>query len=287
MTPAEARETWYTVCLLFAGSPEPVASIDDAIIPGPGGDLELRSYTPEGSGPFPALLYLHGGGWVIGTSDTYQVPCRALANATGCKVFSPTYRLAPEYKYPAAPEDCYAALTWIAENASRLDIDPKRIAIGGDSAGGNLTAAVTLMARDRGGPQAAFQLLIYPVTNYNLRTESYQEYAEGHLLEAEAMRWFWEHYLPSPEAAEDPYASPLRAQDLSGLPPAFVMTAECDPLRDEGEDYAAKLKQAGVPVTLSRAHGTIHGFMHPLGGRLPHAKTGIAEAASALKSALA
>lgn len=287
MTPAEARETWHDIVAMFAGPSEDVASIDDQIIPGPAGDMALRSYTPEGSGPFPALVYFHGGGWVIGTADTYQVACRALANATGCKVFHPTYRMAPEYKYPAAVDDCYAAFSWIASNAPALDIDPERIAIGGDSAGGNLTAAVSLMARDKGGPRAGFQLLIYPVTDYDLDSESYLEYADDHFLTRDSMRWFWEHYLPNAEAGKEPYASPLRSDDLSGLPPALVMTAECDVLCTEGEAYAAKLEAAGVPTTLSRGEGQIHGYVHPLGGRLPFAGAAIAEAAAAVKGALA
>ena len=287
MTPAEARETWHTIVHLFAGPSDPVASIDDQIIPGPHGDIELRSYTPEGKAPFGALVYFHGGGWVIGTADTYQVAGRKLANATGCKVFLPTYRMAPEYKYPTAVEDCYAAFEWIAANGARLEIDPSRIAIGGDSAGGNLTAAVSLMARDKGGPSAAFQLLIYPVTDYNLDSGSYMEFAEDYFLTRDSMAWFWDLYLPTPEAGKEPYASPLQAADLSGLPPALVMTAECDVLRDEALEYAAKLEAAGVPVTLSQADGTIHGFMHPLGGRLPFAEAGVAEAAQAIKAALA
>ena len=283
MTPAEARETWHTMVSLFAGPPEPVASIDDVIIPSPGHDLELRVYTPSGAGPFGALVYFHGGGWVIGTADTYQVVCRALANASGCKVLVPTYRMAPEYKYPIAVEDCYNAFSWIVEHSSELDIDPNRVAIGGDSAGGNLTAAVSLMARDKGGPTAAFQLLMYPVTDYNFETESYREYAEDHYLTADAMIWFWNLYLPTPEAGKEPYASPLRANDLSGLPPALVVTAECDVLRDEGEAYAARLKEAGVSANLHRAEGMIHGYIHPLGGRLPFAEEAIRHAASAIK----
>lgn len=286
MTPAEARETWYTVCTLFSGGPESIAATEDRVIPGPLGPIELRSYTPKGTGPFPALVYLHGGGWVVGTADTYQAASRALANATGAKVFFPSYRLAPEYKYPAAAEDCYAAVRWVAENAAMLAIDPARIAVGGDSAGGNLTAAVALMARDRGGPTLAFQLLIYPVTDHRFDTGSYQEFASGYLLEAADMRWFWDHYLPNAQAGEEPYASPLRADHLRGLPPALVMTAECDVLRDEGEAYAARLREDGVPVTLSRYAGTIHGFMHPLEGRLPFAQDGLAEIGAAVKTAL-
>ncbi|MGI9658331.1 MAG: alpha/beta hydrolase, partial [Gaiellaceae bacterium] len=192
-----------------------------------------------------------------------------------------------EYKYPIAVEDCYAAFAWIVNNAAELAIDADRIAIGGDSAGGNLTAAVSLMARDKGGPTAAFQLLIYPVTDYDLDTTSYLEYAEDHYLTRDAMAWFWELYLPTPEAGKEPYASPLQADDLSGLPPALVITAECDVLCDEGEAYAAKLEAAGVPVTLNRADGMIHGYIHPLGGRLPFADAAVAEAATAIKAALA
>lgn len=286
MTPGEAREAWHTICHLFAGAPEPVAEVDDHIVPGPAGDLECRSYTPDGTGPFGALIYFHGGGWVVGTTDTYSVACRALANAAGCKAFAPTYRLAPEYRYPAAAEDCYATLEWVVENAATLDIDPTRIAIGGDSAGGNLAAAVSLMARDRGGPSCAFQLLIYPVTDHDLKRSSYREYAEGYVLEAAAMRWFWDHYVPEPAMRDEPYASPLRASDLSGLPPAHVITAECDVLCDEGEAYAAKLESAGVPVSRSRAEGTIHGFIHPFGGRLPFAEASIEEAGATLRAAL-
>lgn len=287
MTAAEARETWYSICYLFAGSPEEVESIDDQIIPGPDGDLELRTYTPEGADPYGALVYFHGGGWVVGTTDTYQVPCRALANATGCKVFAPTYRMAPEYRYPAAAEDCYATFSWIAANAERLGVDPTKIVIGGDSAGGNLAAAVSLMARDRSGPTPAFQLLIYPVTDHDLETASYRAYAEGYVLEKEAMRWFWDHYVPDVATRDEPYASPLRAPDLSGLPPALVITAECDVLCDEGEAYAARLEADGVEVTLSRHEGTIHGFMHPFAGPLPDGAAGLADAASAVKAALA
>ena len=287
MTPAEAREVWHTIVHLFAGPSDPVASIDDQFIPGPHGDIELRSYTPEGHAPFGALVYFHGGGWVIGTADTYQVAGRKLANATGCKVFVPSYRMAPEYKYPIAVEDCYAAYTWIVENAADLDIEADKVAIGGDSAGGNLTAAVSLMARDKGGPSAKFQLLIYPVTDHNLDTPSYLEYADDHYLTRDAMRWFWDLYLPTPEAGKEPYASPLQAEDLSGLPPALVQVAECDVLRDEAVEYAKRLEAAGVPTTVSEAKGTIHGFIHPLGDRLPFAEAGIKEAADAIKAAFA
>jgi acetyl esterase len=286
MTPAEARETWYLVCGLFAGAPEPITSLEDQVIPGPGGEIDLRSYTPAGSGPFAAVVYLHGG-WVVGTTDTYQASSRALANATGAKVFFPTYRMAPEFKYPAAVEDCYAAVKWIAENAATLNVDPNKIVVAGDSAGGNLSAAVALMARDRGRPAIAYQVLLYPVTDHSFDTGSYKEFGTGFLLEGADMPWFWNHYLPDARAGKEAYASPLRADNLSGLPPALVITAECDVLRDEGEAYAAKMQAAGVPVTLSRYDGAIHGFMHPLEGKLPFAKDGLAEIAAILKKALA
>ena len=286
MTPAEARETWHTVTGLFAGPAEPVAAIEDRLIPGPGGDIPLRAYTPEGGPPLPALIYFHGGGWVVGTTDTYHVSSRALANATGCKVIFPTYRMAPEYKYPAAVEDCYATLKWVAENAAAIGVDAQRIVVAGDSAGGNLAAAVALMARDRGGPAPAFQLLLYPATDADGDTPSAREFAEGYLLLKDDMPWFWNHYLPNKKAADEAYASPLRAKDFSGLPPALVVTAECDVLRDEGEDYAARLKKAGVPVTQRRVDGTIHGFLHPLEGRFAHSKAVLAEIGAEVKKAL-
>jgi acetyl esterase len=170
------------------------------------------------------------------------------------------YRLAPEARYPAAAEDCFAATKWVAENARALGVDAARIGIGGDSAGGNLTAVVALMARDRGGPALRHQLLIYPVTDADFSRASYRENAEGYLLTTKAMEWFWGHYVPDPARRQEAYAAPLRAKDLSGLPPAFVLTAEYDPLRDEGEAFAARLQQAGVPTRLQRYDGAIHGF---------------------------
>ena len=195
--------------------------------------------------------------------------------------------MAPEYKYPIPVEDSYAAYTWIFEHAASLEVDADRIAIGGDSAGGNLTAAVTLMARDKSGPQAKFQLLLYPVTDHNFKTGSYLEYADNHYLTRDAMIYFWGLYLPYDEAGKEPYASPLQADDLSGLPPALVITAECDVLRDEAEEYAKKLETAGVPTTLTRIEGTVHGVVHPLGARLSQGPPTVAEAAAAIKAALA
>jgi acetyl esterase len=237
-----------------------IASVEDRRIPGPAGEIPVRIYRPEGRAPFPALVYFHGGGWVIGSVETHDGSCRDLANRIGCVVVSVEYRLAPESRYPAAAEDCFAATKWVAEHAGELGVDAQRIGIGGDSAGGNLTAVVAQMARDRRGPALRHQLLVYPVTDADFSRPSYRENAEGYLLTTKAMEWFWGHYVPDPAQRREPYAAPLRAKDLAGLPPAFVITAEYDPLRDEGEAYAKRLQAAGVPTTLKRYDGAIHGF---------------------------
>src|SRR5438093_13283858 len=235
-----------------AGEGEAVARVENRALPGPLGEIPVRVYTPEGRAPFPVLVYFHGGGWVIGSLETHDGICRHLANAAGAVVVSVDYRLAPEHPFPASGEDAYAATRWAADNAASFGGDPRRVAVGGDSAGGNLAAVVSLMARDRGGPPLVFQLLVYPVTDFSFDTPSYSENAEGYLLSAESMRWFWGHYLADPADGKHPHASPLQAENVRGLPPALVITAEYDPLRDEGEAYAARLKQAGVPVTVSR-----------------------------------
>jgi acetyl esterase len=262
-----------------------LASVEDRKIPGPAGAIAVRIYQPDGAGVKPVLVYLHGGGWVIGTLDSYDATCRELAQGAGCVVVAVDYRLAPEHRYPAAPEDCYAALRWVAANAASLGADARRLAVGGDSAGGNLSAVVSQMARDKGGPAIRFQLLIYPVTDADFTRRSYVDNAEGYLLTTASMRWFWDHYLPDPGQRAEPYASPLRAADLSGLPPAWVCTAEFDPLRDEGEAYAKRLQQAGVSTTLTRFDGLIHGFIS-MGLVAPRAQAAIDEAVAALKKGL-
>jgi acetyl esterase len=234
----------------------------------------------------PALVFFHGGGFVICNLDTHDGPCRSIANAAGCIVVSVDYRLAPEHPYPAAAEDCHAATEWVAKNGAEFGIDTSRIAIGGDSAGGNLAAVVALMARDRGAPSLRFQLLIYPVTDYAFETDSYRENAEGYLLTRDMMRWFWNLYVPDASKAAEPYASPLRAADLSGLPPALCITAEYDPLRDEGEAYAARLREAGVAATTSRYDGLFHGFFG-MSAQIDRARDAVAEATAALRAALA
>ncbi len=263
-----------------------IASIHDRSIPGPEGEIAVRIYNPGGKTSLPALVYFHGGGWVIGSIETHDGSCRDLATRVGCAVISVGYRLAPEHRYPAAAEDCFAATKWVAENAAALGVDPKRIAIGGDSAGGNLSAVVALMARDRRGPALCFQLLIYPVTDADFTRASYRENAEGYLLTTKAMEWFWGHYVPDATQRKEVYAAPLQAKDLAGLPPAFVLTAEYDPLRDEGEAYAKRLQQAGVPTRLTRYDGAIHGFF-AMGLLAEVARRALDDAVVALRAGLA
>jgi acetyl esterase len=267
---------------------EPVAAVTDFDIPG--GDAQpvrARAYMPRdaGAGPLALVLFLHGGGWVTCDLDTHDATCRALANACGCKVVALDYRLAPEHKFPAALHDCDAALRWLAAHADDLGIDAQRIAVAGDSAGGNLAAALTLMARDRGGPAIALQLLVYPVTNHAFDTPSYRDYAEGHLLTRDGMRWNWNHYLPDAASGQDPLASPLLAPDLRGLPPALVITAERDPLRDESEAYAQRLADAGVPMALKRYDGMLHAFF-TMGELFDEGRAAVAYAGAALRRAL-
>jgi acetyl esterase len=244
---------------LLGPRPE-VAQLEERAVPGPGGALRVRVYTPEAPALRPGLLYFHGGGWALCSLDTHDATCRQLANGAGCTVVSVDYRLAPEHKYPAAAEDAYAATCWLAERAAELGVDAARIGVAGDSAGGNLAAVVALMARDRGGPALRHQLLVYPVTDHSFDTDSYRENAAGPLLTREMMQTFWSFYLADPRHGGQPYASPLRAESLAGLPPATLITAECDPLRDEGEAYGARLAEAGVRVVAKRYAGMIHGF---------------------------
>jgi acetyl esterase len=234
-------------------------------VPGPAGEIPIRVYTPAGDGPKPVIMYFHGGGWVIGDLDVCDNPVRRIANRTGAVVVSVDYRLAPEHTYPAAFDDCYAATAWVSEHAAELGGDPARIATCGDSAGGNLAAAVAIAARDRQGPPLAAQLLIYPVTDFNFTTGSYEENGDGYLLTKGSMQWFWAHYLGAQDLGKDPFACPARADNLVGLPPTFIATAEFDPLRDEGEAYAATLRAAGVHVTAKRYDGMLHGFAWTLG----------------------
>jgi acetyl esterase len=282
---SDARQA-STAMAAMQGTPEAVAKVEDCTVPGPAGNIPVRVYTPAGKGPLPVLVYFHGGGWVIGSIETYDALCRSLSNAAGCIVASVDYRLAPEHPFPAAVDDAYHAALWVAANAASLGGDPSRITIGGDSAGGNLTAVVAQIARDRGKPDLKFQLLIYPATDAACDTPSYSENADGYLLTKDAMRWFWNHYTRSDADRSNPLASPLRASNFTGLPPALVITAEFDPLRDEGERYADRLRAAGVPVQLTRYDGMIHGFF-AMGAMIDQGRRAIQQAAAALRTALA
>lgn len=269
------------------GEPEPVAAIRDVLATGPDGDLPVRVYHPAPGTSLPLFVYFHGGGWVIGNVEVADRPCRSLANATQCVIASVEYRLSPETKFPGPAEDCYSATRWLAAHAGELGADSARVVVGGDSAGGNLAAVVALMARDRGGPPLAHQVLLFPVTAPARGTTfaSYQENADGYLLTRAGMEWYWDHYLRSPEDAASAYASPLNAASLSGLPPAMVVTAEFDPLRDEGRAYARRLEEAGVKVTSRHYDGLIHDFLL-MGGAIDRARQLVAEIGDELRKEL-
>jgi acetyl esterase/lipase len=264
LTPAEAREVYRNSRLVLQPDPPPVAEVLNLTAEGPAGPIPLRLYRGNGAEkgrPQPAIVFFHGGGWVIGDLDSHDQPCRALANALPAIVVAVDYRLAPEHRFPAAVDDAVAATRWVSQHAARLGIDPARLAVAGDSAGGNLAAAVCLDARDHGGPPIAAQVLIYPVTDMHFAHPSHQAHAAQLPLTRAALQWFIDHYLRGPADKDDWRASPLRAGDLQRLPPALVMTAGLDPLCDEGEAYAAALKGAGVQAEHERFKGQIHGFL--------------------------
>jgi acetyl esterase len=283
---AEARAELLREARLVEGGKAAVAATEEIGIPGPDGLIRGRLYRPRGgTGPLPLLVYLHGGGWVVGDLDSHDGVCRFLAHEARILVLSVDYRRAPEHRFPAAAEDAFAAFEFAVDRAVELGARPDAIALGGDSAGGNLTAAVTLIARAAGGPQPAFALMLYPATDLSAKRESYRLFGDGFFLTERQMDWYRDHYLPSEEAARDPRASPLLADDLGGLPPAYVATAGFDPLRDEGEEYARRLRAAGVPVTLRRHAGLIHGFANATSiGRT--SKAAMIEAVEALRGAL-
>jgi acetyl esterase len=257
LSPADARAAY--LAMQAPALELTLAKVEDRTIDGPEGPIGIRIYTPEGPGPFPLHVHYHGGGWVIGDLDTHDRDCRTLAREAGCIVVAVDYRLAPEHPFPAAPEDCYAATCWAADHAESLGARSGAITVGGDSAGGNLAAVVCLMAKARGGPHIALQLLIYPVTDHDFTLPSYTENGEGYLLTLETMQWFWDLYCPL-EQRDDWRACPSKAASLEGLPEAVIMTAQYDPLRDEGHAYGDALKAAGVPVTVKCFDGMIHSF---------------------------
>ena len=283
-TPADARNAMRAMLNVLGPGPE-VDKVENRKIPGPAGEIPVRIYTPAAK-PNGILVYFHGGGWVVGDLDSHDYVCRALTNDAGCTVVSVDYRLAPEHKFPAGPEDCYAATQWVAKNAAALGSDADHIAVGGDSAGGNLAAAISLMARDRGGPRIRHQMLIYPATDAAMDTASQKEFtADGFVLSKLDMEWFWGYYLANKKDGENPYASPSRARDLKNLPPAHVITASHDPLRDEGEAFAEQLKKAGNKVTVKRYEGVVHGFVS-LQAAIDQGRTANRELAEELKASL-
>ena len=280
----ELRARMHELVVSAGGDKEPVHAVEDRTIPGPAGEIPVRVYRPSAATGLPVLVYLHGGGWVICDLETHDPTCRAISNGADCVVVSVDYRLAPEHKFPAAADDAYAATAWVAQHAQELGADASRVAIGGDSAGGNLTAAVALMARERAGPPLAFQVLIYPVLDLASESASRKENGEGYFLTAAGMTWYEEQYLRDDADRKNVLASPLLAGDLAGLPPALVVTAEYDPLRDEGEAYGRRLTEAGVPATVSRYDGMFHGFL-AFAGALDGATRAQAEVFAALRTA--
>ena len=285
MTPREARYWHNRKSGILDVRPQPVFSVEDGHIDGPFTDIALRFYTPrEPTGLFPVLVWLHGGGHVVGSLDSYDAVCRTLALQADCIVVSVDYRLAPEAKFPAGVKDSFAALTWVGRHAEEFGGDPARIAIGGDSAGGNLAAVCAILARDEGFPQLAFQLLVYPRTAPHEELPSHYEFAEGHMLTRKTILWFHNHYLKSDENRTDFRYAPLIAEDLSRLPPALVIVGECDPLRDDGIAYADRLKSEGNEVELAVYQGMIHPFFS-MGGAIDAARRAHTHAAQALKTA--
>jgi acetyl esterase len=286
VTPEGLRQTMKMIAAAD-GLPEAVGSVEDASADGPAGTIPVRVYRPAGAGaaPWPILVWYHGGGWVIGDLDTADTTCRKLANRSGALVVSVDYRLAPEHPAPAPVEDCWAALCWVAGAATKLGGDPSRLAVGGDSAGGNLSALLAVRARDSGGPALRYQLLVYPATDLTMSYPSHVENGDGYMLTNEATAWFLGHYLGPDDDPKHPSLSPHFSDDLSGVAPAVIITAEFDPLRDEGEAYAARLRDSGVAVDLRHYDGMIHGFFQ-MGGITPVADSAVSDAASRLRAAL-
>jgi acetyl esterase len=278
---AEARGS---EALAPQSDPDPVGEVAERSLPGPNGDIRARFYLPGDGRPRPVLVYFSGGGWVLGSLDTVDKICRRLANAVPCAVVSVEYRRAPEHRFPAGLEDCFAATSWVVEHGASLGLDPDRVGVGGASAGGNLAAAVALLALERGGPRLAFQLLVYPPVDHAAETPSGRDALDDPFFGPKDVAWCWSHYLAEPSDGDSPFASPLRAAHLEGLPPALIVTAELDPLRDEGELYAERLRDAGVPTELVRFQSMVHGFFSRH-DKLDAAIEAQALAASALRAA--
>ena len=287
-TPADARQEFKALCELADPKDVPIGKIEDFQADGPAGPIPLRVFTPVAAGgaALPVIVYYHGGGFVLGDLDCYGTLCRMLANASGCRVAAVDYRLAPEHPFPAGVEDSFAALKWIEANAPKLGVDATRIAVAGDSAGANLAAVMCLLAKGaKGNPAIGFQLLIYPPTIVGGMSDG-RRFGSGYFLDGRTIDWFQRHYLPEDADPADPRISPLAAADVSGLPPAYIVTAGYDPLRDEGAAYAAKLKEAGVAVAYVDYPTMIHGFFSML-ALIPLASEAVAAAAAAVKQGLA
>lgn len=288
MSLAAGRALYRTTAHMLDLKDISIGQIENRVLPGPAGDIAVRLYTPvaASSGALPLLVYFHGGGFVIGDLDTHDATCRILCNESGVKLMAVDYRLAPEHKFPAALEDAFAAVAWAEKNAAAINIDANRIAVGGDSAGACLAAQVCQRARAEKNPRISFQLLIYPVTDFAADTQSRRQFARGYVLEKESIDWFFGHYVPEHMSFDDVTLSPLRCEDFSNLPPAYVLTAEFDPLRDEGKAYAECLMKAGVEVRYVEEAGVIHGFCN-MTGVIEKARTALKDAATALSKALA
>ncbi len=288
LTPAQSRAQLATFARLLGGKPAAVAAVEELIIPGPEGNIPARLYRPLDApqGPLPVLLFYHGGGWIQGDLETHDQPCRLLANGSRCLVLAIDYRLAPEHKFPAAVDDCLAAFRWLRDNGAEIGGDGDRIAVGGDSAGGNLAAVVCQQIARAGEAGPKFQLLIYPATDYRLASRSFELFADGFFLTRERIEWYLGLYLDNPdEQGPDPRFSPCLTEDLGGQPPALVITAGFDPLRDEGHDYHRRLLAAGVKSDHLQYDGMIHAFIN-MAGVLPQGRDALARSAAALNTKL-
>jgi acetyl esterase len=287
--PPEMARMAFAAMMGFVGAKDvPIGKIENIAMPVPAGDIALRIYTPVAAGgeALPVIVFFHGGGFVVGDLDTHDGLCRLLASDSGARVVAVHYRRGPEHKFPAAVEDAYAALLWIAKNASVLGVDANRIAVAGESAGGNLSAVVCQLAKAQGGPKIAYQLLMFPGTQIGGQFASLGEYAEGYFLDKATLDWFFGNYIAPGTDMSDPRHSPLLAKDLSGLPPAMVMLGGCDPLHDEGLAYAEKLRAAGVPVVVQDYPGMIHCFIY-MQAILPQAYDALSKAAKKVRHAFA
>ena len=288
LSPKEARQLFRETRPASTPQPPEIGSVRNLPAEGPAGVIPLRVYRPKGvaeTTALPVLVFFHGGGWVIGDLDTHDVLCRQLTADAGISVVSVDYRLAPEHKFPAAADDAWTATRWVAAHAAELGVDPTRLAVGGDSTGGNLAAVVALQARDAGAPKIALQVLLYPVTDVGAETQSYRDLADGYMLTRDGMRWFIAHYVAKPQDVEDWRASPARATSLAGVAPTLVITAAYDPLRDEGDAYAQKLRAAGVNVDHASYGGMVHGFI-PMGRLIDTGNRAVTHIAGSLRHAL-